>query len=474
MAFNISDFLGNEENVKDSRKDFRIRKIHISKLRPAQDKENFYHIDDEEVELIARTIEVVGVQQNTVVKPIKDTDEYEIIAGHKRYYAQLRLVSEGKKEYEYVYCKIEDTGDDIRNELILIFTNSTQRDRNDFDKIKEIKRIKVLLDTYQENGGELKGRKRDIIAAILKTTKSKIGRLENIANNLIDDFMKAFENGEINVSTANEIAGMTQNAQMALFDIFKETGKLRQEDVKNVKESENSSQGICGATQEPCNFEELKKVAKSLGAECKTICCVTCQEPCGAQCNYASERNYEMKEGQELEEKAKAAAEEEYFEPAPDKIESICYSCLHWDECDQKSSNVADCKDYINKQDALKTDEQRAQEAYDKQQEQIDKQTQKVLQEKEDQEKLDKVPSVAEKKIHDLKVSSIDFSLITEGTKQFMVEKYKGYEEGDLINLIEYSKGETTGGEFIVRIKYLEKENSGLKDDYCVMGVDAI
>ncbi|MDF2842498.1 MAG: ParB domain protein nuclease [Herbinix sp.] len=234
MAFNINNFL-NAESKQSIKNNFKLVKVSVHKMRPAPDKENFYHIDDEEIEVLARTIELVGIQQNSVLKPIPDTDEFEIIAGHKRRLAVLKLIGEGKAEYEMMDCKIEESGDNIRNELILIFTNSTQRDRSDFEKMQEIKRIKELLVEYQKDN-ELPGKKQDIIAAILGTNKTKIGTLENIDHNLIEEFKDEFAAGKISTSAANEISGLTVEAQKALYETYQETGSLKAKEAKEKKE----------------------------------------------------------------------------------------------------------------------------------------------------------------------------------------------------------------------------------------------
>jgi len=172
MGFNINSFL-NDESKKEIKSDWKPVKLSVHKLRPAAGKENFYHMDDREVEETARTIELVGIQQYPVVKPVEGTDEYEIIAGHKRRLAVLRLIAEGKTEYEMIPCKIESAADSIRNRLILIFTNSTQRERTDYEKMQEIKEVRKLLEEWQKNN-ELSGKLQNIIAEVLGTNKTKV------------------------------------------------------------------------------------------------------------------------------------------------------------------------------------------------------------------------------------------------------------------------------------------------------------
>lgn len=188
MAFNINDFL-NAESKKCVKSDWKPVKVSVRKLRPAPDRMNFYHVGDKEITELARSIELVGLQQYPVVRPLEGTDEYEVIAGHKRRLAFLRLLEEGKSEYGMIPCKVEKP-DRIRNELVLIFTNSTQRERTDCEKMREIKRVRELLDEYRKTH-KLTGRRQNIIAGILGTNKTKVGTLDNIDRHLIEPFKEA-------------------------------------------------------------------------------------------------------------------------------------------------------------------------------------------------------------------------------------------------------------------------------------------
>ena len=233
MAFNINNFL-NAESKKEIKSGWKPVQVSVRKLRSAPDKKNFYHAEDKEIKDLAESIELIGLQQYPVIRPVEGTDEYEVIAGHKRRLAILRLLNEGKTEYEMIPCKVE-TPDDIRNELILIFTNSTQRERTDYEKMREIKRVRELLTEYQKTH-ELTGRRQSIIAGILGTSKTKVGTLDNINNHLIAPFMEEFAAGKISTSAANEIAGLEPDAQQALYETYKATGSLIAKDAKALKE----------------------------------------------------------------------------------------------------------------------------------------------------------------------------------------------------------------------------------------------
>lgn len=236
MAFNIKDFL-NEESKKEVIDDFPIKKISVKKLHPS--KQNFYNIDPKEIEALKDTIELVGVQENLVVREIKEGEfvgEYEIIVGHKRHLAVSELAAEGKVT-EFVPCKIDYSGNSALRELILIFTNSTQRERSDYEKMHEIQRVRELLEDYAKNN-DLPGRKRDIIAGILNTSKSTISRLDNIRRHIIPEFMQEYKAGKIPTATANEIAGISDEGQQELWQQYRETGSIKKKEAAAVKQEE--------------------------------------------------------------------------------------------------------------------------------------------------------------------------------------------------------------------------------------------
>lgn len=239
MAYDFMSLLSDTtlSSVKNS---FEVEMISVYKLVPAPDKKNFYHADADEVLQVARSIELVGgIKQNLVVKSIPDTDTYEVIAGHKRRLATLLLLDEGKMQYEYVPCMVEyedSEKDAVLNELLLIFTNSTQRDETDAETMHAVVRAKELLEEYDRSYG-ITGDKDKIIAELLGVSRSKVGRLKSIHNNLIPEFMKEFECGSINVSVANEIAGVKDSReQMDLYRKYMDNGQLTIQDVVEAKE----------------------------------------------------------------------------------------------------------------------------------------------------------------------------------------------------------------------------------------------
>ena len=135
MGFNMWDYMSDEsKKAADTADTFKIKKLPLEKLHPSDT--NFYSLDEREIRELAKSIELVGLQQNIVVIE-KPDGEYEIKSGHKRSLALRLLADQGHEEYKTVPCKVETEKDTIKDQLIEIFTNSTQRERSDYEKMRE-------------------------------------------------------------------------------------------------------------------------------------------------------------------------------------------------------------------------------------------------------------------------------------------------------------------------------------------------
>lgn len=228
MARDLITGLLNINIGQASEKKIGIVYLDIDKVVPSDD--NFYHINDDDIQMMAYAIEAVGqIEQPLLVKKISDSDKYELIAGHKRRAGANYLVEQGKKEFRTLPCIIKD--ESIENELSLILTNATQRELTSFEKMKQVEILRNYIEKY-----EIKGNKREIISSIINLSKSEIGRLENINKNLAEPLKEHFESGVIATGTANEIASMPPDKQQEVGKIIKEHGTIKMGEVKAIKE----------------------------------------------------------------------------------------------------------------------------------------------------------------------------------------------------------------------------------------------
>lgn len=224
---------------------FSVVMLDVEDLMPSKD--NFY--STENIDELAAAIELSGcIEQNLVVKP-EAHGKYEVIAGHRRRLAALKLVEEGKEEYRKVPCRIKKESDEIRDRLSLIFTNATARQLTDWEKVKQAEELKEVLTEYkkalqEENKDKPKeereriGRIREIVAQMLNTSTTQVGRMEAISNNLSQEFKGELEKGNINISTAHELSRFDEEGQKKAYEQYEEKGELHIKDVKPEEKEE--------------------------------------------------------------------------------------------------------------------------------------------------------------------------------------------------------------------------------------------
>lgn len=227
---NIQDIIAKQSSRRGQEKkaDFRIHMIHYTKIHPS--KNQFYSQDD--IEKLADLILLAGeIKQNLLVRRT-DLNEYELISGHKRRLAGIYLSEHGHPEFSFLPCKIENEND-LLSEYLLITTNSTQRERSDYEKAKEVERLKEIIPQLTADE-TLKGRAlRQFISEETGMSKTKIAQLENINNNLCEEGMEHFQKGELKVSAANELAGLTKEQQR---EVLKEKGpEIKTEEIRKIK-----------------------------------------------------------------------------------------------------------------------------------------------------------------------------------------------------------------------------------------------
>lgn len=214
-----------EKNIKPP----EIKMIHYSKLKPS--KENFY--DTNEIDDLAAAIRLFGGLKSPIHVWKTNIDEFEVIEGHRRRLAIIRNIEQfGRREFEFVPCILEDDPPLIRK-INLILSNATQRERTEYEKMEEARRLKVLLGQYEkEMDVKLSAlEKREKISEILKVSETKVAQLENINNNLVPEAKEKFKKGEMPVSVANEMAGLPETVQKKLAD----REDLKLQEVKKVK-----------------------------------------------------------------------------------------------------------------------------------------------------------------------------------------------------------------------------------------------
>lgn len=420
---------------------FRTKDINIKKLY-SNDK-NFYSVTD--IEPLAQKILLVGLIENLeVVHDPCDRGEYRITAGERRWRALKLLVKQGYTDFEMVTCQIQTPASADEEMLRLIIAND-YRNKTVADILEEEKQLKDILQRMKQEGKTVKGYKldsgrlRDVIAKMLQMPATKIAQIESINKHLITEFAEELKEGRLTFSAAYEISGMNEEAQAEMLERYQENG-LTFKEVKEIKKQQEEK-----AASEQIEGQMTLDDEGQLADDDKDI--------------------------EEAEDDADDQDKEEWEDAHPESITSLCYSCQRYSECNVKTGTCQSCDQYVNKAEAEKTEEER----YNEEQDAIDRETARKLREKEDEEKMQQLPSQQEKKVHDVKLGTTFFDDVKTGRKTFELRKNdRGYKEGDTIVMHEYNDGTTTGRTIEKKIVYMLEDFTGLEDGYCILGLGEV
>lgn len=335
----------------------------------------------------------------------------------------------------------------MRDRLALIMANRF-RDKTDWEKMMEAIQAEELAKELKKEYS-LNGRTREVLAEITGTTEAQLGRYKSIYNNLSARLMKYFKDSVINVSVAVELCGMSAAGQEEAADRVEEVGTLSLTEAREMKQREETGKDMPGQM----SFTEDILPGETGEGE----------EEHAEEEETPTEGAGEATEGQREDFMNQS---EEYEDPQPENITSLCYSCENYETCHEKKSTVTSCNAYVNREEARKTDEQR----YDEQQAALDRETARKLKEQQQEEKMQQLPSEAEKKVHEITLAASKYNEIANETLTFYLLKNDGYRVGDTAVMQEYTAGRMTGREIVTEITYVWEDWTGLEDDYCIIG----
>lgn len=423
---------------------FRTRDISIKKMY--SNDRNFYSMPD--IEKLAGQILAVGVLENlTVAYEPCEKGEYKIIAGERRWRALSLLVEQGYSEFEIATCQIKTPAEEHEETVQIIIANA-YRDKTVMDILEEERRLKESLQYMKDNGLKLQGyeldsgRLRDVIAQIMNTTATKIAQIESINKRLIPEFSEELKGGRLTFSAAYEISGMSEDVQKEMLERYRENGLTWKEvrEAKKTAEEAKAAQDIEGQMSLPESGEyDWQQEDKADGEE-------------------------------EPDQDGKEDDGEEWQQAHPEGITSLCYGCKRYSECNVKTSTCTSCDRYINKAEAEKTEEQR----YNEEQDRLDRETNKKLREREQEETMQNLPSDGRKK-RVMRVSLDMYKNITSGQVPYMIVKQEKepYREKDILTLLAFKEGRATGDEARVCVTCVDdsETSSAIVEGYAVIGV---
>lgn len=462
-GFSVMDALNkNSKAGIDESPKARFRTKDISIFKMYRNDMNFYKVAD--IEELAGDILIHGLKQNLelVYEPC-EVGEYRIIAGERRWEALKLLVKKGYKEFEIATCKLT-TPQDADEEQVEIISANAYRTKSIADTIEEEQRLKTSLERMRAAGKQIKGydlnsgRLRDVIASMLRMSKTKVAQIESVSNNLIPEFKEELNKERLTFSAAYELSGMTEEEQREALAAYEETGELTHKDVKTMKGEKAAGQQD---SKEPGHVSEFDTGEYMSYEE--------------AAVNYGMNLPEELEtEGENWERSSQSGYEESqgggYETPHPEGITSICYSCTEYELCNVKTGTCMKCDKYKNREEAYKTEEQK----YSEEQDRIDRETKKKLREMQQGERMYNIPSDASEsgqRVHQIRLPSKYFDDVCSGKKSFeFCKNDRNYKVGDILEMTEFKDSKNTGRMVRVIVTYFLDGFTGMEDDYCILG----
>lgn len=201
-----------------------VSKLDTVKVTPlatnmiGENSDNFYNVDD-----IDDLVE--SIREHGLLHPVVTDNGVTVISGHRRLAAYRRLLDEtGDEKYKMIPCIVLHPADPIESEMMMIEANSTARVLTPYELMEQAKRYDALLVKAKDHGYEYEGRRRDIVAKMMKVGPAKVGRYAAIDKHLNENWKFLFQQGEISESVAYEISKMDTYTQESMLDIFLDDG----------------------------------------------------------------------------------------------------------------------------------------------------------------------------------------------------------------------------------------------------------
>ena len=189
--------------------------IPVEKLRPF-DGHPFKVKDDEEMNTLIESIQTQGILSPLIVRPIENTDEYEVISGHRRLHAAQKA---GITEIPaLIYALDRDTA------AIAVVDSNLHREHISPSEKAFAYRMKLEAMSRQGHRSDLTsdqlGRKletAEIIAQRSDDSKSQVRRYIRLTY-LIPEFLEKMDEGEIALSVGVELSFLDEQSQREVLE----------------------------------------------------------------------------------------------------------------------------------------------------------------------------------------------------------------------------------------------------------------
>ena len=207
--FGFNDILNAKSRAAGAGTVSEYTEIWLSPYEVKPSESNFY--SQENIEELADSFLAVGQQQPTVLGRVNG--EFRIVSGHRRNLANIMNIERGHEEYNKVRYLYKDMSAAMF-ELSLLIGNAYNRELTAWEKTQQAQKLKeALLRAKKEDGLEITGKLRDIIADLLNESSTNVARMDAINNNATPEVKEALKNGNIGITAAYEAAKLPEEEQ---------------------------------------------------------------------------------------------------------------------------------------------------------------------------------------------------------------------------------------------------------------------
>ena len=226
--------------------------ISIEKLHPFKDHP-YQVMDDDEMEALTESIHTEGILSPLIVRPLEDTEEYEVISGHRRLHAAQRA---GLSEIPALVYEIS------REEAAIMLVDSNLHREHILPSEKAFAyKLKMEAMSHQGTSCQVgtKSRTDEMIRESTQESAWQVQRYIRLTY-LIPELLQLVDDGKIALTPAVELSYLPEKAQTYLLEEMRrndgtpslsqairmkklyQTGSLSPEDISTIIQEEKANQ----------------------------------------------------------------------------------------------------------------------------------------------------------------------------------------------------------------------------------------
>ena len=226
--------------------------VEISKLHPFENHP-YQVLDNEEMETLAESIRTDGILSPLIVRPLENTDEYEVISSHRRLHA---AEGAGLSEVPALVCEIS------REEAAIMLVDSNLHREHILPSEKAFAyKLKMEAMSHQGTSCQVgtKSRTDEMIGESTQESARQVQRYIRLTY-LIPELLQFVDDGKIALTPAVELSYLPEKVQACLLEEMRrndctpslsqairmkklyQTGNLSPEEIASIIQEEKANQ----------------------------------------------------------------------------------------------------------------------------------------------------------------------------------------------------------------------------------------